>query len=269
MALTLSAAGRRYGYHKDPVDPRDFGLLHNAFPKFRKVSKVTPLVDLEPLCGPVKDQGDEGACTAFAGTGMREFLYRKLAKFETTKTTPLPVFSAAALYYLERQLNNTLDQGDCGSDGRTSVKVMNQLGVCLDSEDPYVPGNFATAPTAAQLASALKFKAGAYHRLGFQDMKSCLLSGYGFVVGFNVYESFESKIGSDGMMPVPDIVNEQLLGGHEVFFIGYDDSKNAFKVRNSWSKTWGASGNFWMPYTCAADSNIVLDAWMQHLGKTW
>lgn len=268
MELPLSKGGRRYGYKKDKVDHRDFGLLHPAFPR-EAVDLAVTSVDLEPLCGPHKDQGQEGACTAFAGTGMREFLYRKLAQYEVTKVDPAPVLSPAFLYYLERQLDGSLGEGDTGSTGRTSVTAMNSFGVCLESEDPYVAGNFNQEPTQEQLTSALQFKAGAYHRLGFQDMRTCLLSGYAFVVGFNVYESFESNIGPDGMMPVPDIRNEQLLGGHEVFFIGFDDSKSAYKVRNSWGTSWGDGGNFWMPYSVAADSNIVLDAWMQHLGRAW
>lgn len=268
MSLQVTKAGRRYGYLKDAVDHRDFSLLGVPSTLLKALSNQVSasVVDLEPSCGPVKDQGQEGACTAFAGTGLREFLYRKYAE---NKVDPQPVFSAAFLYYIERQFDNTLDQGDCGSMGRSAVKMMNNFGVCLEAEDPYIVGDFGRAPTAEQSASALNFKAGAYHRLGFADMKSCLASGYVFAVGFNVYESFESNIGSDGMMPVPDIKHEELLGGHEVLFIGYDDSKAAYKVRNSWGSDWGDHGNFWMPYSIAADSNILLDAWMQHLGSAW
>ncbi len=268
MPLELSSAGRRYGYLLDKFDTRDFGVSHPAFEQLPKAEVLDPLVDLEPLCGPVKDQGQEGACTAFAGCGMREFLYRKLSSYETEKLDPAPIFSPAFLYYQERSLDGSLGEGDTGSTGRSSVKTMNKLGVCLEMENPYVPGNYEQAPTPEQLASASRFTAGAYHRLGFENFKSCLASGYVFVVGFNVYESFE-HIGADGIMSAPHIGNERLLGGHEVLFVGYSDEKNAFKVRNSWGANWGDFGNFWMPYAVAADSNVVLDAWMQHLGKAW
>lgn len=269
MTLELSASGRRYGYLRDKVDHRDFGVLHAEAPQLSLPTDGVAAVDLEPFCGPKKDQGQEGACTAFAGCGLREFLYRKFYANEATKLEPLPVFSPAFLYYLERQADGTLGQGDTGSYGRSSVRMMNQAGVCLEAEDPYVAGAYEQAPTAEQLGSGLQFKAGSYHRLGFPDMRSCLVSGYAFVVGFNVYESFERNIGTDGMMPVPDTQNEQLLGGHEVLFIGFDDSKGAYKVRNSWGPSWGDQGNFWFPYVAAADPRIVMDAWMQHLGKAW
>ena len=264
MRLPVSpTTGRKFGYLKDNIDHRDFGLS-NMYISLSVTGNMAKAVDLEKWCGPVKDQGNEGSCTAHAGTGMREFLARKW-----TPAVDAPILSPAFLYYMERKLDGSLDQGDCGSFGRSCVMAMNQFGVCTLADEPYTPGDFSTAPTDAQLADALKWKAGSYHRVqNVQDMKSCLGSGYTFAIGFTVYESFES-IGSDGLWSPSK--NEGVLGGHEVLAIGYDDSVNggSFKVRNSWGSGWGASGNFWMRYQDAADSDILQDAWMQHLGKAW
>jgi C1A family cysteine protease len=259
MALALSKAGRRYGYLKDKPDFRDLGV-GNA-PNVTAVAATS--VDLEPSCGAVRDQGDEGSCTAHAGVGLREFLARRYQSL-------VPILSPAFLYYMERKLDGSLDQGDCGSFGRTSMRVLNQFGVCALADEPYTPGDFSTAPTDQQVANALTWKAGAYHRIAtVQDMRSCLASDYVFAIGFTVFESFES-ISADGLWS-PDTANEQVLGGHEVLVIGYDDRKNggSFKVRNSWGSSWGASGNFWMRYQDAADPNVLQDAWMQHLGNAW
>ena len=35
---------------------------------------------------------------------------------------------------------------------------------------------------------------------------------------------------------------------HAMVLVGYDDSKNAFKVRNSWGTDWGDKGNIWVDY---------------------
>lgn len=253
--LPISQGGRRYGYKRDLPDFRDLGMARLTRAKKTNPSKI----DLEKLCGPVKDQGDLGSCTAFAGCGMREFLWRRDSK---SKSRP-PIFSPMFLYYKERELDGNISE-DAGSYGRTSVQVMQKIGVCLESTDPYEPKNFRSEPTPEEVAEALKYRAGGYHRLaGVDDMKSCLASKYVFVVGFTVYESFET--GSWTTMPIPKH-GEQILGGHEVLFIGYDDSKNAFKVRNSWGNDWAEKGNFWFPYTAAADSRILQDAWIQHLG---
>lgn len=258
--LNLSPAGRRYGYIASPPDYRDLSLM--AAPLTRKA--LPPSADLEPYCGPVFDQGQEGSCTANAGCGNLAYLYNR---FKGLKVT----FSRAFLYYQERALDGSLDQGDCGSTGRSSCKVMNQFGVCQDSDMPYVAGDFSTPPNPVQLAVAAHWPSGAYHTLHtVVDIKSCLASDYPVLVGFTVYSSFESQqVAETGIMPVPNKSSEQVLGGHEVLFIGYDDSRQAFKVRNSWGSNWGLSGNFWFPYAAAADPEILIDAWMQHLGKPW
>lgn len=35
---------------------------------------------------------------------------------------------------------------------------------------------------------------------------------------------------------------------HAMVLVGYDDSKNAFRVRNSWGKSWGDEGSIWVDY---------------------
>jgi C1A family cysteine protease len=263
MELKLSPNGRRYGTRKDPPDHRDFGLS-----AFSLSATIPPVTDLETFCGPVKDQGALGSCTAFAGCGMRELLYRRLTQFEKTKVDPAPVFSPMFLYYIERELDGSINDGDTGSTGRTCCKALNQFGVCTEADDKYDAANFENAPTVDQLNEALLFKGGAYHRIGtVMDMRNCLAEGYGFIIGFTVYDSFESMTAP--FVYNPDKANEQILGGHETLVIGYDDGKSAFKVRNSWGPDFGESGNFWLPYPVAADSDILMDAWMEHLSKAW
>ena len=265
MALELSKGGRRYGFLPSPPDHRDYGMT--TMPGVIFSARLSPVVSWKEFTGPVKDQGALGACTAFAGCGNREFLARKYFKDEKTKLEN-PVFSPLDLYYKERREDATLDKGDCGSWGRTAVRVMNKYGVCLENQDPYVPANYETAPNETQIEEASQFRAGAYHALhGVQDMKNCLVSGYAFLMGFEVYESFETKTGSTHVYAPKH--GEALLGGHEVFCIGYDDTKQMFEIRNSWGGSWGEGGNFWMPYEIAADTRVVNEAWIQHLGKAW
>ena len=50
--------------------------------------------------------------------------------------------------------------------------------------------------------------------------------------------AYVSKTGDVGL----PLRNEQLLGGHAVLIVGFDDNRQKFKVRNSWGTSWGASG---------------------------
>ena len=93
-------------------------------------------------------------------------------------------------------------------------------------------------------------------------MKGCLASGYPFVFGFTVYESFESdQVAQTGHVPMPQ-AGEQVVGGHAVLAVGYDDSNQWFIVRNSWGPNWGMQGYFTMPYLYLLDPNLSGDFWM-------
>lgn len=92
-------------------------------------------------------------------------------------------------------------------------------------------------------------------------MKGCLASGFPFVIGFTVYESFESdKVARTGVMPMP-ATREHVLGGHAVMAVGYDDKLDRFRMRNSWGKGWGIKGYFTMPYAYLLDDNLSDDFW--------
>jgi hypothetical protein len=266
--LPLSPAGRRYGYKKDLPDPRDHGIgrMRLAAP-LALPSSASNL----PLMGPVLDQGQQGSCTAHAGVADREFLHWKQLQGQgrPDPAGAMGLFSPAFLYYQERVIDGTLDQGDCGSYGRTSCQALNKYGCATRAQMVYQDADFTTAPTSVQLAEAATWPTGGYHRLTtVDDMKSVIASGYNFRVGFTVYSSFESDWSVTGYMPLPTS-SEQPIGGHEVLAIGYDDAKSAFLIRNSWGVSWGLSGNFWFPYAAVMNANIFSDGWVQHLGKPW
>jgi C1A family cysteine protease len=277
MPLELSPAGRRYGARPSTPDHRDFGVL--SIPGLKLAAPPPSDLHLAEFLGPVRDQGNEGSCTAHAGYAMRMLLANQF-QANANKIQ----FSPEMLYYVERKIDGSLPE-DAGSTGRTVCQALNRYGVCPDSDDPY-DANPASVPSDKALADALAYKAGAYHALKtVADLKTCINSGYGFIVGFAVYESFESDgVAATGLMPVPNKTGESLLGGHEVFFWGYDDtvecpgakSPGAFAVQNSWSPTWGAQigstptrGHFWFPFECVSDTDIFFDAFIQHLGHAW
>src|SRR5258708_29284673 len=106
---------------------------------------------------------------------------------------------------------------------RTGCQVIAAKGCCEASLYPYVAGKFTT-PTAEQAQNALKYKTGAYHRIGsLPDFLSCLAdsTAWPVLVGFSVYESFMTQqVADTGMMATPQS-GEQRHGGHQAPGLGF------------------------------------------------
>lgn len=208
---------------------------------------LPPSVDLRQYCPPIEDQGQLGSCTAFAGSGYREFMEIK----DGQQLTPL---SQLFLYYNERVAEGTVDQ-DSGATIQECMTSLANIGMAPLADDPYDISKFTQKPPAQAYSDAGAFKIHGFTMLGnLQDTKAALAQGHPVDIGFTVYQSFEN-IGSDGMMPVPQ-ANESILGGHSVDVVGYDDARQVLIVRNSWGSSWGDQGYFYMPYAFYTSDNV-------------
>jgi C1A family cysteine protease len=242
----------RYGWVPDLPDHRDFSY---AAPR-GILRKLPARVDLVKACPPVYDQGQLGSCTANAIGAAFEFGLRKQAP--AGDFVPSRLF----IYYNERVLENTVPM-DNGASIRDGMKSVHHQGVCPEREWPYEIGKFADKPAEPCYAHALEHQVLSYHRVPrtLNQMKGCLADGYPFVLGFTVYESFESEtVAKTGKMNLPQ-KDEAVLGGHAVLAVGYSDAAKRFTVRNSWGTAWGKKGYFTMPYEYLLNADLSDDFW--------
>jgi C1A family cysteine protease len=255
----------RFGWVRDLPDHRDqyFSVAHGT------VTKLPSQVDLRPQCPPVYDQGEIGSCTANAIAAAIQFDRKKRGQ------KPDFVPSRLFIYWNERYVEHDVPY-DRGAQIRDGVKSISKVGVCPEAEWPYVAtpaapdGRWsptdapAKQPPQACYIDAAEYKAITYQRLvqHVTQLRGCLAQGFPFVFGFVVYESFYEDSGQQRLVtPLPGS-NDQLLGGHAVLCVGYDDDKQLFTVRNSWGPDEGEGGYFYMPYSYLLDTHLASDFWV-------
>jgi hypothetical protein len=266
---------RRYGYIKSEPNANDILVKFSddhakAFASRTQQPVNVPVYDLRtivklPQALSEIDQGQLGSCTANAIA----FAYA----FDEIKQKNKEVFlpSRLFIYYNERLIEGTVDQ-DSGAEIRDGLKSINTFGVCDEHHWPYDPLQFRTKPPKKAYDEGKLAKAVTSARIDFSSdktksdrtnhLKRSIQSGFPFVFGFVVYESFESdEVAKTGIMPMPKS-DEQNLGGHAVCAVGFDDHKKSFIVKNSWGHGWGLNGYFYMPYDYISDANMADDFWV-------
>jgi C1A family cysteine protease len=260
-------ASPSYGWQPDLPDHRDH-VYSAPLAKLTARAALPASADLRTLCPPVYDQGQIGSCTANAIAAALEFDRRKQ---KLSDFVPSRLF----IYYNERAMEHTVGS-DAGAQIRDGIKSVGDLGACPESEWPYdaTPANLQTnvwppgarpaeKPPKSCYSDAKKYTALSYQRVNrdLAQMKGCLADGFPFVFGFTVYQSFESAaVAKNGVVNMP-AGSEQVVGGHAVLAVGYDDKSQRLIVRNSWGAKWGIKGYFTMPYAYVLDTNLSDDFW--------
>lgn len=246
---------RRFGWIRDTADRRDL-----LFTTPVSVGLLPSRVNLTRQCCGVVNQGALGSCTACAIGSVFAFEQKR----QGSKKYFYP--SRLFIYYNERAILGTINE-DSGAMIRDGMKSIVQQGVCPEIEWPYIISAFKHRPSARCYTHAKQHQALKYLRLPVRlsVMKQCLAAGYPFVFGFTVYTSFMTdRVARGGHMPIPK-AGERILGGHAVYAMGYDDAINCAIVRNSWGRSWGDAGNFYMPYAVIANPDMCADFWSVRL----
>lgn len=240
------------GYIPDLPDQRDHYFA--AAPAV--VGALPTAVDLRPQMPSVYDQGQLGSCTGNAIAAAVQFCRRKHAL--------APDFAPSRLfiYYQERVIEHTTRQ-DAGAMIRDGFKAIAADGAPDEVLWPYDVAKFARKPTKAAYNAGKLDLAIEYQRLVQQadQMRACLAGGDPFVAGISVYASFESAaVARTGDVPMPQ-QHEQMLGGHAILIVGFDDARRVFRFRNSWG-LWGDQGYGTLPYDYLTNTDLASDLWV-------
>ncbi len=235
------------------------------------VKTPPPMADLRPWCSPIENQLNLGSCTAQAGVGLVEYFERRAFGRHIDA-------SRLFLYKVTRNLLHWT--GDTGAFLRSTMGALTLFGVPPEDYWKYIVADFDKEPPGFCYAFAQNYQAITYYRLDppgtprdvlLNRIKTYVAAGLPSMFGFTVFSSYV-QANTTGKIPFP-MQGEQIVGGHAVDAVGYDDTmkiKNssvgsvettgALLIRNSWGTAWGSGGYGWLPYEYVLRS-LAVDWW--------
>lgn len=227
-------------------------LVKNGVYTAPKSLKALPLsVDLSSKFPPVGAQGNQGSCVGWA-VGYYYKTFQEVKEMGWSPNTY--IYSPSWVY---NQINYGADNGAYIPD---ALSLIVNKGCDFLSNFPYLESNYTKKPDAASFQRASFYKAQSWRALSnnIDNLKQVLANGNAFVCGFNVYYDFDYLNTNN---PVFDIVSGNPRGSHAVCVVGYDDSKQAFKIINSWGTSKGINGFYWISYALVSNGSIGFTAY--------
>ena len=237
---------RIYNHKKGLPDSRDFKFsVQLRLSAKQNLPVSVDFRSLYPKYVPsVLDQGSLGSCTVNACSNGLRYLLRK-EKLKDWQPSRLYI------YWFSRFIEGTTSE-DSGAYIRDVMTAVHTYGVCEESLLPYNVNKYKIKPSNTTIRNATPHTRDFKYLsvdLNLLIIKQCLNAGFPIVFGMDVYDSFESDtVSRTGVVPMPNIATEELLGGHAILMVGYDDAKKQFIVMNSWGCSWGDKGYFYLPY---------------------
>jgi hypothetical protein len=205
------------------------------------------------------DQGKSNACVGFAvGIGLYGVLLGGSNNNPSNFGSPTFVYNQCKVSTdCSDGCNFVTQNGKIGA-----LDLLKEKGICTFSEMPFEYATYCNLlPNSTQILQAKSNKIKDYYRISSTDLnnpsmvKGILYGGNPIIIGVKTDAGFDNanqnfvwnnRIGNIGR-------------GHALLIIGYDDSKQAFKIMNSWGTTWGDNGYSWISYEFL--SEVVIEAY--------
>lgn len=202
--------------------------------------------------GPVMNQGNCGSCVAFSAIATLEA--------QTTISSGLPwlhpTFSPQQVF--------ACGGGGCetGWEPAGAADFLKSTGAVDEACMPYTSGstgqdvscNTTCADASSRTTRIANYTTpSSFWGHNANSVKAALAHGP-LQTTLTVYADFMTYAGG-----VYKHVTGAALGGHAISIVGYDDSKQAWLIRNSWGEEWGEKGFAWVAYTDT--SGVGAETW--------
>lgn len=197
-------------------------------------------VDLTARMPPPGNQGKLRSCTAWAiAYAARSYYTASLDGRDIRQ--PQNLASPSYVYHLARGPECT---------GTNFVRITNVLKAGAPSLADYPYADQCTPPPAPQtVANATGFRVRGFNRIDphqIDNIKGQLAQSNPVLISFADSPAFH-RLRGDGVFNDPAFDPDK-DGWHSMAIVGYDDSRQAFRLMNSWGQGWGDGGYAWLGY---------------------
>ncbi|MCD9030182.1 C1 family peptidase [Luteimonas sp. Y-2-2-4F] len=200
---------------------------------------------------PVLDQGEEGACTAFALVTVAHTLLRvRRPRPDATRLSPRMAYDMA------RRYDEWEGEEYAGSSCRGAMKGWHRHGLCTETVWPWRAGPELEPYTERRARDALRHPLGAYFRVNHKDLVAM------HAAFAEVGVLYASAAVHDGWLAPPAsgaiAWRQQPVSGYHAFaIVGYD--ARGFWIQNAWGTGWGRKGY----------GHVGYDEWLERGTDVW
>ena len=235
-----------FGVIPSPPSPLDYNVSRIAVP-----APLPPSVRLDEKILSIRNQWVFPTCVGKAGAGiMSAYLEEEL--------------SSIYIYSKCKEIDGIPDVP--GTYLKTACQVMLHKGSCTAKLLPY---SDMTDPVpkmkAVHDAEATSRKINMYAKaVSLRDIKQALTNGYMLMGCMLLGDNFMYYSG-DNVIGKP---TGNIYGYHAIIVCGYDDTKQALRIANSWgTKGWGDNGFGWVSYDVLNSLLHWPEAWVLDVVK--
>lgn len=211
---------------------------------------VSESVSLEHFFPPIGNQGDKGTCVAWAvGYNLKTALNAIENHWDSTmlsqasyQTSPKDLFLS-----IPKHLKG---KGCAGTCFEPAFNALATIGAASMEDVPYQDLQGCSGAGKGDSTNCIsKFyhvtDNGVLPRIG--ELKAFLADTIPLVISARLGDNFMNWHNADVIKK--DTYNYTGMHAyHAMVLVGYDDNRQAFRLRNSWGKKWGDEGSIWVDY---------------------
>ncbi|MEM1122198.1 MAG: C1 family peptidase [Bacteroidota bacterium] len=209
---------------------------------------------LKAYCPQPKYQGTASTCVGWA-VGYAALTIQRAIANEWKGQTDLITENAFSPMFIYNQIK--LSDCQAGAHVDAAMQLLRNKGDVLATRFDKSLSDCSIMPTAADFIEAANhkildfatlFSHKANRTTKINRIKLSLIQNRPVVVGMRLLNNFQQLKRGAATYWQPTKGDTKRYGGHALVVVGFDDSRGAFEVMNSWGTEWGNGGFIWVKY---------------------